>query len=40
MAPTDAAQNQWVEHFGFDGLLVVVEGLQNEQTIKKGAGVD
>ena len=40
MAPTDAAQNPMVVRSGFDGLLVVTEGLQNEHAIKKGAGVD
>ena len=36
----DAAQKQWVECSGFGGLPMVVKGLQNEQAIRKGAGVD
>ena len=39
-AALDAAQNQQVERSGFGGLPMVVEGLQNEQAIRKGAGVD
>ena len=36
----DTTQNQQVERSDFSGLLVVVEGLQNEHTIKKGARAD
>ena len=39
-APTDAAQDQWIECSDFGGLRMVAEGLQNKDQIRKRVGVN